>query len=68
MREARIRIAAEWQEPDLAAVRALILDGRLSLAGLVTHRESATRAPEVYARAFTDPACLKMVLDWRECS
>jgi 3-hydroxyethyl bacteriochlorophyllide a dehydrogenase len=68
MREARIRVAAEWQEPDLAAVRALILDGRLSLAGLVTHRESATRAPEAYARAFTDPACLKMVLDWRECS
>jgi 3-hydroxyethyl bacteriochlorophyllide a dehydrogenase len=68
MREARIRIAAEWQEADLLATSAAIADGRLDLDGLVTHREAAERAPEAYARAFTDPSCLKMVLDWRECA
>jgi 3-hydroxyethyl bacteriochlorophyllide a dehydrogenase len=68
MREARIRIAAEWQEADLRATRDAIADGRLSLDGLVTHREAAERAPQAYARAFTDPSCLKMVLDWRECA
>jgi bacteriochlorophyllide a dehydrogenase len=68
LREARIRVAAEWRAPDLAAVTALIAAGRLSLAGLVTHRQSAPRAADAYRTAFTDAACLKMVLDWSECS
>jgi bacteriochlorophyllide a dehydrogenase len=37
MREARLRIAAEWQADDLEATRALIDAGRLSLDGLITH-------------------------------
>jgi 3-hydroxyethyl bacteriochlorophyllide a dehydrogenase len=65
MREARFRIAAEWQAPDLVAVHALIASGRLSLDGLITHRRSAVDAPEAYRTAFTDPTCLKMILDWR---
>lgn len=67
MREARIRIAAEWREPDLVAVRAMIADGRLLLGGLVTHRRDFASAPEAYRTAFEDPDCLKMVLDWRDC-
>jgi len=68
MREARIRVAAEWREPDLAAVKALIGSGRLSLDGLITHRSEAAQAPEAYRTAFNDPACLKMILDWRACA
>jgi len=67
MREARIRIAAEWQPADLAAVRQLIEGGQLSLDGLITHRRDAADAPDAYRTAFTDPACLKMILDWRTC-
>jgi len=65
MREARIRIAAEWREADLHAVKALIESGQLSLADLITHRQAATDAPSAYRTAFTDPSCLKMILDWR---
>jgi 3-hydroxyethyl bacteriochlorophyllide a dehydrogenase len=65
MREARIRVAAEWKERDIAAVSALTESGALNLEGLITHREHATDAPAAYRTAFTDPACLKMVLDWR---
>ena len=65
MREARIRVAAEWREPDLAAVKALIGSGRLSLDGLITHHSQAAQAAEAYRTAFNDPACLKMILDWR---
>lgn len=65
MREARLRIAAEWTPEDLAATRALVNDGLLSLEGLVTHRQSASAAEDAYHTAFGDPACLKMVLDWR---
>lgn len=67
MREARIRIAAEWRDPDLVAVRGLIADGRLPLDGLVTHSRDFAAAPDAYRTAFEDPDCLKMVLDWRNC-
>ena len=65
MKEARIRVAAEWKEPDIAAVKSLMESGALRLDGLITHREDATAAPAAYRTAFTDPSCLKMVLDWR---
>ncbi|MEM8950023.1 MAG: chlorophyll synthesis pathway protein BchC [Pseudomonadota bacterium] len=67
MRQARIRIAAEWQPDDLTAVNALIDQGALSLDGLITHSLAADAAPEAYETAFNDPACLKMILDWRIC-
>jgi len=68
MKEARIRIAAEWKAPDLLAVREHLDAGRFSLGGLITHRASATDAATAYDTAFSDPACLKMILDWRACS
>jgi len=68
MREARIRIAAEWREPDLVAVRDLVETGRLSLGGLITHRHPAAEAGRAYRTAFGDPDCLKMILDWRGCA
>lgn len=68
MREARIRVAAQWREPDLVAVNALAESGRLKFDGLITHREQALAAPAAYRTAFSDPACLKMILDWRACA
>jgi 3-hydroxyethyl bacteriochlorophyllide a dehydrogenase len=68
MREARIRIAAQWQPSDLAAVKAMAESGQLSLDGLITHRSQALQADQAYRTAFSDPACLKMILDWRACS
>jgi len=68
MREARIRIAAEWKQPDLVAVGELAAGGRLSLADLITHRSEAQQADAAYRTAFGDPACLKMILDWKACS
>lgn len=65
MREARIRVAAEWQQPDIAATKELIESGRLSLDGLITHHHDAKAAPDAYRIAFEDAACLKMVLNWR---
>jgi 3-hydroxyethyl bacteriochlorophyllide a dehydrogenase len=66
MREARLRIAAEWRDADLRAVKALVESGELSLDGLITHRQAASEAPSAYRTAFTDPSCLKMILDWRQ--
>ncbi len=65
MREIRIRVAAQWRPPELLAVRDLADSGRLSLDGLITHRSSPEQAEAAYRTAFNDPACLKMILDWR---
>ena len=65
MREARLRIAAEFRPEDLVAATALIASGALSLDGLITHTRPANEALDAYPQAFGDPACLKMVLDWK---
>ncbi|MBC2836637.1 chlorophyll synthesis pathway protein BchC [Paragemmobacter straminiformis] len=64
MKEARFRIASEWTPEDLTATRALIEAGALSLSGLITHQRPASDATAAYETAFTDPDCLKMILDW----
>lgn len=64
MKEARLRIAAEWQPQDLARTRDLIENGELTLDSLITDQAPAERAATAYPKAFTDPECLKMVLDW----
>jgi len=66
MKEARLRIAAEWTRPDLADTARLIEDGKLSLGGLITHRRPASAGATAYETAFDDPSCLKMILDWRD--
>ena len=68
MREARIRVAAQWQPADLLAVRDMAGSGALSLDGLITHHSAALAADSAYRTAFGDPACLKMTLDWRDCT
>ena len=65
MREAQIRAAAEWERADMLAVKQLAEEGRLDLSGLISHRERAEHASDAYRTAFSDSACLKMVLDWR---
>ena len=68
MREARFRIAAQWQPSDLQAVSMLAASGELSLDDLITHHSRPTDADAAYRTAFQDPDCLKMVLDWRQLS
>jgi 3-hydroxyethyl bacteriochlorophyllide a dehydrogenase len=64
MKEARLRVAAEWRPEDLAATQAAIAEGRLNLDGLITHRRAAEAVGEAYRTAFEDPQCLKMIVDW----
>jgi 3-hydroxyethyl bacteriochlorophyllide a dehydrogenase len=65
MREANLRVAAQWKKPDLLAVTALVESGALSLDGLITHTMTPARARQAYEIAFGDPQCLKMMMDWR---
>ncbi len=66
MKEARFRVAAEWTHDDLAATRALVEAGLLSLDDLITHEADHRDAPAAYTQAFTDPDCLKMILNWKD--
>ncbi len=67
-REARLRVAAEWAPADLARTQELIAGGVLDLDGLISHVRPVGEADDAYPQAFGDRACLKMVLDWRECA
>ncbi|NIJ08454.1 3-hydroxyethyl bacteriochlorophyllide a dehydrogenase [Sphingomonas vulcanisoli] len=66
MREASVRIAAEFTPADIAATLALVDAGHLDLGGLISHARPAAEALQAYPQAFDDPDCLKMVLDWRQ--
>jgi 3-hydroxyethyl bacteriochlorophyllide a dehydrogenase len=64
LREARIRVAAEWKAADLARVTELVNQGDLPLEGIITHRAEFAQAAQAYDTAFSDPSCVKMILDW----
>jgi len=65
MREATLSLSAEFNHDDVRAVLDLVSSGQLSLSGLITHHAPPSDAPQAYKTAFEDPACLKMVIDWR---
>lgn len=64
MKESRMRVSAEWQADDMIATRALVESGTLRLDDLVTHTSRPEHAQDAYHTAFSDTACLKMILDW----
>ncbi|MEY2777227.1 MAG: hypothetical protein RLY30_1325 [Pseudomonadota bacterium] len=66
LREARIRVAAQWQPDNLRAAAHMVALGALSLEGLVTDEHSPEQAPQAYAHAFSSSEALKVVLDWRQ--
>jgi bacteriochlorophyllide a dehydrogenase len=67
-REISVSLSSEFKHEDIQAVLGLVASGRLSLKGLVTHHSASTDAPRAYRTAFGDPACLKMVIDWRKAA
>ncbi len=66
MKEACIRIAAEWKPNDLEAINRLTGEGVLSFENLITHSATPQKAASAYETAFSNPECLKMVLNWEE--
>lgn len=68
MREARLRIAAEWTRDDLKIVGRLIESGALNMGGLITHQCPASEAKTAYRTAFENPDCLKMILNWKDAA
>ncbi|MEM9461619.1 MAG: chlorophyll synthesis pathway protein BchC [Myxococcota bacterium] len=65
VKEARLRVAAEWAPEDLQAAVHLVSSGHLDLRGLITHRRPFDQVADAYVTAFDDPDCLKMCVDWR---
>ncbi|MEL6921127.1 MAG: chlorophyll synthesis pathway protein BchC [Pseudomonadota bacterium] len=66
MREASMKIAAEFTPSDVLSVLDLLEQDALSLDGLVSSEASIADAGDAYEAAFTDPTCTKMVLNWRQ--
>lgn len=66
MKEARLQVAAEWTPADLARVADLANRGVLDLDGIITDRAPAGDPAAAYRRAFEDPDCVKLILDWEQ--
>ncbi len=66
MKEARLRVSAEWQPDDMTATKALVESGVLRLDDLISETRPAADAAAAYTTAFTDPNCLKMILNWSD--
>lgn len=64
IKEARFRIAAEWQPKDFDFVCELTRAQPELLDNLITNCLPANQSAEAYRIAFEDPHCLKMILDW----
>jgi len=64
IKEITLRISAEFAPDDLLAVTELATGGALDLSGIVSHEASPTRVKDAYETAFTDPDCMKLILDW----
>jgi 3-hydroxyethyl bacteriochlorophyllide a dehydrogenase len=64
MREATVGIASEWAPHDLSLVLSLLSADVLNLDGLVSHEYLHEQAVDAYPQAFSDPACLKTILNW----
>jgi len=67
-KEARLRVAAQWQPGDLLTVAKYAAQGSLSFTDLISHVQPVADAQSAYRTAFGDATCLKMVLDWRNCA
>jgi 3-hydroxyethyl bacteriochlorophyllide a dehydrogenase len=68
MREAKIRISAEFTTEDVSVTKSLIETGALSLDNLISDTRPAEESTEAYKVAFEDSNCLKMVIDWRNAA
>ena len=68
MREAKIRISAEFTTEDVSVTKSLIETGALSLDNLISDTRPAEASTEAYKVAFEDSDCLKMVIDWRNAA
>ena len=68
MREAKIRISAEFTTEDVSVTKSLIETEALSLDNLISDTRPAEASTEAYKVAFEDTNCLKMVIDWRNAA
>jgi 3-hydroxyethyl bacteriochlorophyllide a dehydrogenase len=64
MREARMRIAAEWKRRTYWPSANWCTPAACRLDGLITHTQPSTQAGSAYETAFGDASCLEMILDW----
>lgn len=65
LKEAKLLTAKEWAQGDLQRSRAMIADGSLDIAALLTHEMPISEVAAAYDTAMNDADCLKLVLDWK---
>ena len=65
LKELTLVSSSQWAPGDVARVRDMMERGEIDTANLITHRASVSDAANAFDVSFNDPACVKMVLNWR---
>ena len=68
LREAKIRVSAQWTPRDLKEVSALFTTKKINFEDLISHRVSVNSISQAYETAFNDSSCLKMIINWKGLS
>ena len=68
LREAKIRVSAQWTPNDLKEVCRLFTTKKLDFKDLISHRVSVGSISDAYEIAFNDSSCLKMIINWKGLS
>ena len=66
LKELTLVSSSQWASGDVARVRDMMINGEIDTANLITHRADVSDAPHAFDVSFNDPACVKMVLNWRK--
>jgi len=66
LKELTLVSSSQWAPGDVARARDMLVNGEIDTANLITHRAEVSDAPHAFDVSFNDPACVKMVLNWRK--
>ena len=68
LREANIRVSAQWTPTDLNIVSGLFATKKINFEDLISHRVAIDSIDSAYEIAFNDSSCLKMIINWKGLS
>lgn len=66
LKELTLVSSSQWAPGDVARARDMMAQGQIDVHNLITHRANVSDAAHAFDVSFNDPACVKMVLDWRK--
>ena len=68
LKEAKLRVSAQWTPSDLDEANKFFAENKLDFKDLISHKVSVDSISQAYETAFNDSSCLKMIINWKGLS